>query len=395
MDFDLAKPFRVFFIVWMLTIFLHQLNLTSNIVEVNGATLTLIGTCIVVIYLTSIEFLVLPNISMQKLINYDMGSSASIFLYRLFVFWIFGTAVDIAYSGGVPLLWIATDAGKDYTEFGVPSFHGVVNAAYLFFTTSLFLKFLVVRQRCYLAGFVLMLLWPIFMLGRGILLGVLVQCLGVYLILNRIRLSKIFLIIFLSIVVVVVFGILGNIRSGGNVLDYLVIPDGVLEFLPDGFLWVYVYITTGINNIYYSYPSLDPVGYPFYSILNLLPSAIKSLVGDFQLNESLIELVDDNLNTSTFLSGYVSDFGYIGGVAASVILGVTSRLFYDAAKRGRFGGVIGFSVMFQCLVFSPFYDMLFLLPTLFQLAIAVFYIRYTDNNFRNELLNFNKSNLLI
>jgi len=389
MSFDLSKPFRVFFFVWLLTIFLYQLSLTSNIVESNAETWLLLGTCVVVMYLTSIEFKTSSSSLIRDVIGREIGSRSNIFLWRLFVFWIFGTAIDVLYSGGIPIFWIVTGAGKNYTEFGVPSFHGVVNAAYLFLATSLFLKYLIFRRKSFFIGFLLLLLWPVFMLGRGILLGVLVQCLGVYLVLNKVRLSNIFYLMVLGVVVVVVFGVLGNVRSEGNVLEYLVPSGGVLEFLPDGFLWVYVYITTGVNNIFYSYPSIDPVGYPFYSVLNLLPSAVKNFLGNFQLNESLVQLVDDNLNTSTFLSGYVSDFGYVGGIFGSAILGVVARIFYSAAKSGRFGGVIGFSVIFQCLVFSPFYDMLFLLPTIFQLGISAWYILFAKPDVGVRLLNKN------
>ena len=376
MRIDFSSPPRIFLLVWVLTLVLHRLMLTTNIVEQNSETWILIMSIAVTMLVINFDLRKYSSNLIVKLCNTGLSKKSEIFDNILFKFWLVGTLIDIYYSRGIPVFWIITSAGKDYTDFGVPSFHGIVNAAYLFIVTSYFAKYLLVKEKKYAIYFWLLMLWPVLMLGRGILWGALMQCLGTYVMIRKIKIINILYLFFIALLFVIVFGEIGNFRSEGNVLLYLITEQSIMHVLPDGFLWVYVYITTGINNIFYSYPSLASVGFPFYSILNLVPSAIKNIFGSFELNESLVQLVDSNLNTSTFLAGYISDFGYLGGVVGTAILAFAARINYRRAKNGNFGYLIGYSIIYQCLIFSPFYDMFFLLPTLFQLLLATIHSNY-------------------
>jgi oligosaccharide repeat unit polymerase len=385
MKIDISKPNRILFLVWSFSLMLHQMALTTNIVDANKESMFLLIGCLASSIVISALIPTRTKRNYIFILQNGFGHKSRKFINWLLIFWISGSLIDITYSGGLPIIWSLTGSSKDYTEFGVPSFHGIVNAAYLFLVTAFFLDHLLTKNSRSKKIFIALLFWPILMLGRGILLGAMVQCLGAYLVLRKVSLETLFKILLFALTFTLLFGFIGNIRSGGNVLAYLIPPNGVLDFLPEGFLWVYIYITTGLNNIFFSYPTIEPTGIPFYSILNLVPSAVKKALGNFELNESLIQLVDTNLNTSTFLAGYVSDFGFLGGIIATTVLIASALLLYNSARKGKTGSLIGYSVIFQCLIFSPFYDMLLLLPTIFQMVITLIFNTYTRTDYNQAM----------
>lgn len=352
---------------------LMSLRLTSNIVPMNLSVVFLVGANIIS---ALIFWLFTLTKGVRAKVEYDSSDLFEMnrFLKYLLVFWALGSLVDIAYSGGLPILWAAMGSDKNYTDFGVRSFHGIVNACYLFGVTILSVQIFYEKKprKIVLMG---LLCWPILMLGRGILLSALVQIAAVYLLLRPVgvkRLSLIGLVIFLCIVM---FGVVGNYRGTSNPFDYLLTEESsqaLFGFLPDGFLWFYVYITTGLNNIAFSINLIEPNYTPYYSVINLLPSFLRFNIEDYVLNGSLVELVDENLNTSTFYSGYLSDFGLFGAFLAGVSLQLLAVICYRKARRGNVSAVLAYSIVFECVVFSIFYDMFLLLPYLLQILMAFY-----------------------
>lgn len=370
MRINLSKPHIAFIGIWALTYVLFRLRLTSNIVETTF----------------DIDYLVAMSCMFAFIIFHFVGQGSNSdplrnisahhvkrltsFQFLLGTFWVVGTAIDIVYSNGVPILWAIQGNGRNYTEFGIPSFHGIVNAAYLFWTTSLFLKFMLTGRKRLIFWIAVLLTWPLFMLGRGILLSAVVQMAGVYLMVRPVRVRGLLMIGVLMFLGVIAFGYMGDLRSGGQVLAYLADPGSILTELPSGFLWVYVYITTGINNVAHSVGHFSPLGEPFFSILNLLPSVYRMSLDGENLNLGLMQIVDRNLNTSSFYAGYLSDFGMWGGLFAPCLLMTVACFSYRSGRRGKIGSLIAYTILFQCIIFSPFNDMLLQLPTLAQLAIG-------------------------
>lgn len=381
MRLNLAKPHVAFIGIWVLTYLLFRLRLSENIVESNFSIDTLIFLSCGFAALISFSFNAasdippIPKIHLARL---------SRFQQYLACFWLVGTGLDITFSGGIPLYWAIAQTGKNYTEFGIPSFHGIVNASYLFLITSLFLSHLLQPKYWRIIAVLFLLSWPIAMLGRGILLSALVQMAGVYLMMRRVSVRSLIGLAIITVGGIMAFGYLGDLRSGGPVLAYLAPEGGILQILPSGFLWVYVYITTGINNLANSVDVITPLGHPFFSILNLLPSVFRTGIDGEDLNLGLMQLVDRNLNTSSFYAGYVSDFGFWGGLLAPILLMLTASVAYKSAQTGKIGSLISYALLFQCIIFSPFFDMLLLLPTIAQLFIGLIvcnqYLQYTRRN---------------
>jgi oligosaccharide repeat unit polymerase len=374
MNINISNPCVAWCLAWIFVLLLTLIRLTSNIVDVNIGVFVLVFFNVVSAILVLIFFPSSGRFGTAAKNKIVCDLKKTIVLRKvLIVAWVVGSVVDILYSGGLPVFWSAFGSDKNYTDFGVPSFHGVINSFYLFVVT-LFAIDVFVEKKKFPVFLIFMLLWPVAILGRGILLSALVQIFAVYVVFNSFPLRKIIFVLFIVVLNVIVFGVLGNYRGTDNPFQYLVddgVATAVFDFLPNGFLWFYVYLTAGLNNVSYGLDSFQPLYYPYYSVINLIPSVFRVDIDGYVLNASLIPLADENLNTSTFYSGYISDFGLFGGVLAGFFLQLIAMYFYRHAKSGHLGAVLGYAVMFECIVFSVFYDLFFLLPYLLQIFMAL------------------------
>ena len=372
----LANPAHIYMLVWSITLFLFLLGLTDNIQELKYQTFCLIIGNIISFYLV-IFFLAngrpIRKISLSKE-DINLHTLRS-FSKKLLLFWFFGSLIDIYFSGGLPIIWsLLGNTEKNYTDFGVPSFHGVVNACYLLGSTCLFLEYLLTRNKKNLILIFILICWPILMLGRGILLSLLMQFLSIYLLLFTISLKKLLKLFGFGLAGILFFGIAGDARGYNNPFSYLITSSSgwIFNNLPSGFLWVYVYLTTGINNLNANIDVISPTYLPIYSISNLVPSAIRNIYSEDNRNDSLV-FVDESLNTSSFYAGYLSDFGSIGAFIVVIFLQLIWAYFFILSQKKKVSAILTYAIVLQCVLFSIFYDLFLLLPYLFQIFIAQLY----------------------
>ena len=301
-------------------------------------------------------------------------TSKIIFYVKLVsVLWGFGTLFEIYYSGGFPLYWALVGIPKLYTEFGVPSFHGIMNALYLQLLTMLFYLYLCKpeNKNIYLVFILLMFSWPVMMLGRGILVSAIIQMSCIYFMLNKVKSSHLIMMLFTCLTVVIVFGMLGDMRQTVNPFAYLIRDNhSLLHELPSGFLWFYVYLTAGLSNLFHNIDIINPSYIPQFSFSNMLPTVVRSAFEIDPRNDAFI-FVDANLNTSTAYAGFVSDFGAVGGVVFFAVIHTILCYIYKMALHGKPWCIFAYAVVVQIIAFSIFYDMFLLLPTLFQFVVCI------------------------
>jgi oligosaccharide repeat unit polymerase len=381
----MINPVFVYISAWALVLGLYSLGLTSNLVKVSG-----IGLLVIVLNMLGITVIsaFLSGGRRRKLDN-DKDelyvSTVRSFLKFALAVWGMGTVFEIYVGNGFPLLWKFIGDPRLYTEFGVPSLHGVLNAFYLQALSMVaFLYFKLKQKRWVLLGIVL-LCWPVAMLGRGILLSGLLQMTCIFLLVTRMSVKKLISLCFTGLLVIVIFGVLGDMRQTENPFSYLVAGSAAefFESMPSGFLWFYVYLTAGLSNFFYNVDTVTPAWGLSYSLSNMLPSVVRSYL-ELDPRNDLFEFVDANLNTSTIYAGSVSDFGPMGGFVAVTIVQFVCCYVYSLTLKGKPWGIFAYTVAFQILIFSIFYDMFFLLPTLFQFAICMLlylYYRYRVHTF--------------
>lgn len=386
----MTNPLFVFSSVWFLVLFLYSLGLTTNLVSP-----PVIGLLVIIINLFGMLVLYLLMCAGRRSKEISLFRESKLLGYFKFIVfvWLLGSSFEVYWSGGLPLLWRLVDSERLYTEFGVPSFHGVMNAFYLHIVTVSFYLYVRSRGRGFLFFAVILLCWPVLMLGRGILLSAIIQMACVYFYFNRLSPSRLFFLLVLVVSVVFIFGVIGDMRQEVNPFSYLVDQryDWVFDNLPSGFLWFYVYLTAGLSNFFANIESLS-TNFQFggYAFSNLIPTFLRELLRLDPRND-VVEFVDANLNTSTIYAGFISDFGALGGIFLVTVVQFFCCLSYSLLVKGNHWGVFAYPVCFQVLVFSIFYDMFFLLPTIFQLVICFVLYVYLKSPF----LLFNRKGLKV
>lgn len=376
----MGNPALVYGAVWGGVLLLYFFNATSNLVPISYT-----GLGLILLNILSMAFLCIVlavgrkngSVTCQQVMVYE--HSARVYMRTLLAIWFLGTLFEIYVQRGFPLYWKFIGDGRIYTDFGIPSFHGVMNAMYLQAVTALAYLYFVKPRKLYIYILILLLFWPVLMLGRGILLSALIQIVAVYFMMRRLRWSALIFLFFSAIGAVFLFGYVGDLRQSENPFFHLVRPEYVDFFssLPSGFLWFYVYLTSGLSNLFYNVDVLQPA-YAFdHTFYNLLPNALKLWMG-LEQRKDLFLLVDDGLNASTFYAAYISDFGIIGAFFIVFFVQLCCCIAYSVARSGRPWGILAYAVALQVLMFSVFYDLFFILPVLMQFFLALTYFLFSS-----------------
>lgn len=240
------------------------------------------------------------------------------------LFIILGFILDFIYAKDIPFIFIIIGKSS-YMDFsGIPIVHvflcasGMLEALYLF-NNILYSK---KSQRKSLIIMYLMIVTMFLLLfSRAMLSIIIAGCLilffcfyksekGIYLSLKKI---PIILIILLSLLYS--FGYLGNVRSGAKGTDSTKVRsfgrfnDSYPSFLPDEYMWPYLYITNPLANLNNAVKtnakSTDPF---FYTIIpDVISNRIRGYSNDFWSTDERYNLVAEYLNASTgFIDPFVS-----------------------------------------------------------------------------------------
>lgn len=381
----------IFIVSWGFTLILYSLQLTTNIVPFSprGLTMILMNMMSLALFYLLFNFSTKPSpyLEQQRILKEVYLEK---FVKGLGLVWALGTLFEIYYCQGFPLYWRFTGSSKLYVDFGIHSLHGILNACFLQLLAML--MYLYLKKRTYRILFLIILLslWPIMMLGRGIMLSELLQMGCIYLLVSKIKLKQILILFLFALSVLLLFGILGDLRQTANPFAYLVKSEMTPYFdaIPTGALWVYIYITAGLSNVFYNIDSVIPDYNFIHSLANLIPSTIKQYL-ELERANDLFVFVDPNLNTSTGYAGYISDFGFLGGFFMMAFIQLISCWVYRNVQQGSLCSFFAYSVLFQVLIFSVFYDMFFLLPTLFQFVICLMFYWYSYPT-EHKQTSFNK-----
>jgi len=286
----------------------------------------------------------------------------------LFIIWALLSVGEIFASGGLPIVWAFTGNSKNYQDFGIQSLHGFLISVLLACSMISFYLYMETKRGKYFVIPGIGLLWFIVCVTRGYFIDIILQLLCLYLMTRRLPIPQVLKIATGTLCVVIFFGVIGDFRGGGaDLIRYVGQPtERFPDWLPTGFLWVYIYLATPLNNLFNTIqlnPSID--NFTLASTTSsLFPTFIRQLIFP---QEALAQgsLVDSNLNVSTGLVGPYMDMGLIGIGLFSAMLGSLASLFWSLRRNRYF--FLGYTFVAGGLALSVFSDNVLFLPDLFQL----------------------------
>lgn len=293
------------------------------------------------------------------------------FVNILLLIYIVILLLDVYYSRGIPIVWALTGDAKTYVDYGIPTIHGLSNSI-CFFLSSFLLAMTLLNVRKYWLVLFLLFAYQLSILSRGTIIVMVVQMLCVFLFFYRVSFIQKTLLGVFIFGFIVLFGILGDLRQGGNPYYGFLVPEwqSFFETMPSGFMWFYVYFTSGFNNFSYNTEIVEPLYLPIYTFAKLLPSVFYSIMG-IEKAVDAYEFVNNGLNVSTIYSAFYTDFGVFSFLLVGIIQLIAS-IYYYKAKQGNFIAFLCYAVAFQAIFLSFFIDTFFYLPFLFQFLIIYF-----------------------
>jgi oligosaccharide repeat unit polymerase len=311
------------------------------------------------------------NFELKQFLNSRQRKIKKYIKYLLLIY-ILIAILDVFYSRGVPIIWALTGSSRSYVDFGVPTLHGIANSI-VFFLASLLTLLTILKVKNYKGILFALIVYQVLILSRGTIIVMTVQMLAVFLFISRMGFLKNIGIVVFLLVFVVAFGMLGDLRQGANPYYGLLTDEWkeLFNSLPSGFLWAYIYVSSGLNNLNFNVGIIEPSYIPVYTFAKLVPSIIYNFFSIEKVVDTFT-FVNAGLNVSTIYSAFYSDFGILSFLLVMVIQLVASNK-YNLARKGNIYSLLSYVVAYQAIFLSFFIDTFFYIPFLFQFVIVYFF----------------------
>lgn len=366
--YTLIHPLLLFISVWLLCFLLYAMHLSRLLVFTTGEVASMASWIIAPFtagyFIVHLFYAVSPTSKHPTTANNNEDYLKWIEnkLDWWFRCWIILSIIEIAFSGGVPLEWLLTGSSKDRNDFGLPIVHVFVVTLLSVLALAKFGLYLLRgdRRRLYIPA--LQILWSFVVISRGMMIVTLVQSIVLFICIKGITIKKVRWFAAVSIVTIVLFGYVGDLRQGDDsYFRTLALPSASYpDWLPSGTLWAYIYITTPIGNLI----NTSHISKPSYNILfpntiyHMFPEVIRDALYGKDTGLGLGgDLVYGPFNVSTAYVGPFMDYGYAGIACFSLLIGIISSYFWR--KRRIFKYQLLYSIMVQCLALSIFWNFLF------------------------------------
>lgn len=228
-------------------------------------------------------------------------------------------AIEVAYAGGLPIVYILRGESYDYTQFGVPTLHVAFLGYYSVAAVVSYERYLSTRSKRYLIPVALAIFYSVSIVNRGALLITMASLIFMYMYSSRHRIRMFFAMIVMLIMICLVFGYIGDkrmISSGYENSDAIYDigkADPVFRDIPTGFFWVYIYASSTYANLVGQEPAHNVNKGSISDLINfsVLPDFIsKHTIED--KNAFGLQLITPELTVGTAFGRAFVIFGYTG-----------------------------------------------------------------------------------
>ena len=305
------------------------------------------------------------GVVLEEVVNEESLEGCWRMTQRIFLGWLVLASAQMAYMRGFPLWWLIVRDGRTYTDFGIPSLNGLLNSMILACALSAIYSSLVTGHRGRLWIVFVQLAYAIMLINRQMLFTIVFEGLVLYLMHHCNRPRVLIRIVAPLVLLFIANGIIGNYRSGNDELKDTFQLRFEYSEMPGSVVWVYAYLTTPINNLINTIFTVDPTYNPVFpnTISWLFPSVLRDQVfANTQMVSA--QLYASAFTVSTAVVDPYLDFGYLGIAAISALYGFLAQItWFSGTPISR----LSYCVLAQCVLLSVFSNILFYLPSVFQL----------------------------
>jgi oligosaccharide repeat unit polymerase len=359
--FSYYKPSVAFILPWLILFIFQKLPITDYTRPIDFLTLKLISLPII--------FTVIFNPLINTVSsNVTVKNFPNIHKKKFFFFFSIGVLLFLAnliYSGYLPLISSILTGKSDYLNYGIKGVNGLFYAYINAFAVLSYFLYLKKGENKFLIIVILIFLAFILCLTRQNIISLLLEILILHTFFKKpIKPRKILISV---LVVLILFGIAGNLRSGD--IKELMGLKKEFYWLPNSFIWVYSYGFFNILNLDNLVISKDISLLNGSSVAALLPSFLRP---EFDDGFDLLEVI--NFTISSYINPILKDLGVKGVIFFTIIVvGFTFKSYKIAKIKNDFQSVGIFSVLFFCAFFSFFVNFWFYLPIISQIPFIMLF----------------------
>ncbi|MVN21005.1 O-antigen polymerase [Mucilaginibacter arboris] len=271
---------------------------------------------------------------------------------------------EACYSRNIPLIKLLKGTYEYTTEdsFGIPVIHTFLVSFNTFYTIYLFHQYISLKKGKLFLFFLISIVPFLLLVYRSSILNILLGTLIVYLLGKReISVMLIFKTIIGVIVVLFMFGYLGNLRSGEGDPTYIPRSSGATEeflssSIPKEFYWSYLYVASPVANLQ---NNINYVRKPEGSYSNLiLNEFLPGFFTKFFIKQDQKEFNQINpfLNVGTM---YVYSFSYLrwkGIIFLFLYFIAIVNLYYFLIQKSDTYKVTGLAILFNIIILANFHN---------------------------------------
>lgn len=266
----LRNPFYVYIISFLIVFLVYSLGWSHLYPPLSfGMYLFLMGTFLIAL-LFGYVFQKNKYIGFKVL---DGNLDFRVFIFVLII-WI-GHSIEFLYFKQIPFFkLLARQDVIDYRDFGIKSFHVFLISFNSFAIVYVFHYYISTRKKKILFYYILTLIPSILIINRGMFLIGIISSLFVYLF-SLTKFLKFRQIILMSVSVLVIlylFGYIGNLRSANGDPNYLAKESkATKEFMdskiPKEYYWTYLYAASPLANFQNNINQTTDVNYNFFDLI--------------------------------------------------------------------------------------------------------------------------------
>lgn len=279
-------------------------------------------------------------------------------------------AGEMIYFGGTPILSvIGIGAEITYSDFGISGLHGFANSLFYAVCSILFFKNLLAPTSGGKLGLLLIsIIYPLTVMSRQVFISLMLQYALIYIFVHRLSGMRLIKLTILALIVLLVFGYIGDLRSGREHIIALSNPTFEYpDWLPSAFIWTYIYICTPLNNVNFNI-DIVPNYLPLETVASFIPTlARESFLSGLGASDQW-NLFNESFNVNSLLQSLLTDFGILGSLIFTFLCGLALTRLLRRAKNNA-ADFFTIIVILHGIALSFFANLLFHLVFIFQILI--------------------------
>ncbi len=288
---------------------------------------------------------------------------------------------EFIYFGYIPIISMLRGADVTHFDFGLPGIHGFLYALGSALATIEGGLFIIARRYASLINISFLLACFILLVTRKIVLTIFIQFFILYVYINGLK--GLFRLFLLSFALILIFGLIGDIRTGRDLfLSLSALKIDYPDWLPSGFIWFYIYLITPLLN----YVQMVKLTNSDFIVLDLFswlipPRVLAIFTGENDKSAFNFENEWQISGAFNIASGFSSIYptlgGHMGVVFFSLIIGF---LLYKIRQPKSFSELMLAIVINGCALLMVFNNNFLSLNNIFQIVIFWFFsIRLKKN----------------